>query len=789
MAESMVEVHPPAPAAPPDANPAGHRERLAGPAVLLLLTLAIFAPVLVRPNGQVLSFPGSDIILRDLWWYRFGFGELARGHLVLWNPYVFSGAPFFGGLTSGLLYPANWLQFVLPTHVSLNWLYASHVFLAGLFTYACCRNRGLSRPAGVLAGVMFMFAGPMYLHIFAGHAIVVCGVVWLPLVLLALDRLIDGGSRWWSAAGAAGVALQIYGGSQHFYLGAVVFGLYALLHAVASRPRDWRTRLRPLLAYAAVYALAALLAAAQLFPALEATRESVRAGGVPIAFAASFSLPPENLATLLHPNLYGSVHDYFGRCFYWEACLFAGVTGLLLAACAAIQPDPRRRFAATMVIASIVLALGYHTPLFKVLYHWLPGYNTFRGSAKFSALTVLFLSMLAAVGLDRLGGRDRYRMSRLILLVGAAVALLLAATMVQVGAGEARAGIWASVLRTIASTGESVAPVDFSDPAFIRSTAAAASSGLVVAAVTAGVVAALAWLRGRTRYAAHALIGLCMLELLVFARSNYETIPAYPKLPQPWVKLLEENPGDYRVLLGSEAWANWGVVYGFKNLYGYDSSSVTKRMAHFLAFSQGMPLDRAEQSFDFETTPDLYRMLRCRYRLVPDRNRPFIELKDPLPRALLVPSYVVRTHRDDVLRELGQLSFDPRSTVVLETQPSPTPQPDGASGTVNVESISTEELHFDVNVPAAALLLVTDNYSRLWRATPLAPGPQERYEILPANQTIRAIPLAAGRHRFRMRYEPAWLAPGFWTTGITLAALAAAGTYVHIRPRFRSRLA
>jgi uncharacterized membrane protein YfhO len=57
-------------------------------------------------------------------------------------------------------------------------------------------------------------------------------------------------------------------------------------------------------------------------------------------------------------------------------------------------------------------------------------------------------------------------------------------------------------------------------------------------------------------------------------------------------------------------------------------------------------------------------------------------------------------------------------------------------------------------VAAPTLLFITDAYSSGWRALPLAGSSQSRYQIMPANHCLRAIPLAAGRHLIRLEYSP-----------------------------------
>src|SRR5438445_13470261 len=140
---------------------ADHRSawHVAACAVFLAATLLVLGDVLLAGNRLVLSMPGEDMTRPFFYWFPFGFGELRRGHLVLWNPYNYAGAPFFGGFGPALLYPPNWLHLVLPTAVAINVGIALHLFLAGLWTYAWTRHRDLHPAACILAGLVFMFGG------------------------------------------------------------------------------------------------------------------------------------------------------------------------------------------------------------------------------------------------------------------------------------------------------------------------------------------------------------------------------------------------------------------------------------------------------------------------------------------------------------------------------------------------------------------------------------------------------------------------------------------------------
>ena len=124
-----------------------------------------------------------------------------------------------------------------------------------------------------------------------------------------------------------------------------------------------------------------------------------------------------------------------------------------------------------------------------------------------------------------------------------------------------------------------------------------------------------------------------------------------------------------------------------------------------------------------------------------------------------------------MLRVLLDPAFDPRRVVLLETAPEPPPAPaGGAPGQVHLLASDTDHLDLEVDTPGAAVLLVTDSFARGWRAVAMGPAPQPRYEVLPANVALRAVPLAAGHHRLRLEY-----APGGFRAGRVISLVALLG--------------
>ncbi|MCS7032897.1 MAG: hypothetical protein NZ561_02755, partial [Phycisphaerae bacterium] len=187
------------------------------PAVFALLALAMFADVLFGVGGRILSSARTDLVNHFVASREFGFGELSRGNLALWNPAMFCGYPYHGGFQPALLYPLNWLHLILPLDRAINLIIVLHTFLAGYFTFLWIRHgqilaslaatpdkpgssataaetRG-DRPAepdlhgtvndmvaAILGGAIFMFCARFFLHIYAGHLPHVCLIPWTPLL-------------------------------------------------------------------------------------------------------------------------------------------------------------------------------------------------------------------------------------------------------------------------------------------------------------------------------------------------------------------------------------------------------------------------------------------------------------------------------------------------------------------------------------------------------------------------------------------------------------------------------
>jgi hypothetical protein len=773
--------------------------------LLLLLSLLMFGGTFINSNA-IVSRLGTDLSSQFLAWRDFGFSELRRGHLALWNPCLFAGTPYLGGFQAAMLYPPNLLHVVLPLGVAINLLVALHIFLAGLFMYFWSVRRGLHPLAATTAGALLMFCGAQFLHIYAGHLPNLSSMPWAPLLFLAVDGLFETRQVKWCLLGMAAMAMQILAGHPQyvFYTGvaAVLYFCFRIVRA------DCRLALGA--GFMAIFAGAGVLSAVQLLPGLDASSDSIRSQGLPYQFAAMFSLPPENLLTLVAPNFFGNMitSPYWGRWHLWEMSLFIGVTGLALAVYGSIKGNKHLRlFSLPMALILLVLALGAHTPLFRLLYDYIPGFDKFRGNSKFIFPASLFLAMLAGVGLDMLLKEKHKHLWLVVWIVSGAITILGLGLALRSGTTNNNpAQWWRGVMNAVLATGESYLPGQFySRIEFVTRAAGAASRGMFVAALTFALLAGLVSAVRRWRLAGYGIAMLAMLEVFIFARSSLVTFNlATARLPQ-LQRFFEERSGDYRVLNLMNP--NIAMLTGKGDLWG-DDPGVSLRYAQFMTFTQMKNPDKATQYLPFRHPSMLYRMLRLRYVFVPEGEEalgledkeaigrlqyygpegPWVrvfEAKQPLGRLQLIYDYKVLNGRDRIFAAMSG-DFDPEKKVILESQPQPAPQKNttGNGSDLRIIDSSTDCMTIQADLTSPAVLLITDGYSKDWRARALD-GVQKHYQVMPANYVLMAVPLSAGHHHFRLEYAPRSFEIGKWISIVSLASFLAAVVWLR-RSRKRS---
>lgn len=734
--------------------------------LLLAMALAMFADLLFAGGRRVLGHPGSDMFLQYFAWREFGFRELAKENLALWNPHIFGGAPYFGGMQGALLYPPNWLFLVLSTSVAINWSVALHVFAIGAFMFFWMKQRGLCAPASFFAGILIMFCGAFFPHVFAGHLPQLSAMTWSPLIFCSIDAVFRTQRVRWSLLGIFAIAMQTLAGfPQYVFYTAIIAGVYAALRLVG----HWNWRIAAVLL--SIYPAGALLAAAQLLPAIQTTRETTRGFRLPFQFASMLSLPLENFVTLIAPDFFGHIARYWGRWYLWETSLFIGVAGLVFAIYAIIRCGRGTKWCPVIVIfVAFLLALGAYTPLFSFLYTWVPGFDRFRSISKFSFLASLFLCLLAASGLDHLFRQKRIEFPFISAVFAGAAALAIA------GWWTASTGSWPGLMNASHASGQSyLFPQLYMDAEFVAQSQHLAAMSLFVAAGVCALVGVILAFARREPRALFGVIGLSAAEMFIFAHGTRAAFDSATIVNPDEKHFLEQHSGDHRIM--NVANPDSAMLIGAQDMWGYEAT-VVRRYAEFMTWSQGGDPDQAMSYVKFVRYDPLFAMLRLGYVL--RQHGTELEIGDarepPMSHLHLVSSYRVLSDRNAIFDALRSTAFDPAREVILESEPEPRPSPSESAGTARIVAASTDALEIEADVEQPAILLITDAFTPSWRAVALPGSAQAKYQLLPANYILRAVPLQAGHHHLRVEYARDALTIGKWISILaTLAFLAALG--------------
>jgi hypothetical protein len=166
-------------------------------------------------------------------------------------------------------------------------------------------------------------------------------------------------------------------------------------------------------------AVAFLLAAVQLVPALARLADSARAGGLGWEQAARWSMSPLRLLELVLPRLLGDPARldeglYFGwglhdLDFPYLLLLTPGLPVLVLGVAAIVSGGvPRRALWGVLATGGLLLALGRHAPALALAFDAIPGLSSVRYPEKFFLLTYGALVFAGALGWERaLSARER----------------------------------------------------------------------------------------------------------------------------------------------------------------------------------------------------------------------------------------------------------------------------------------------------------------------------------------------------------------------------------------------
>nr|BAL57568.1 hypothetical conserved protein [uncultured Chloroflexota bacterium] len=815
--------------------------------LVLLLPLILFWRWLLK--GEVL-FWGT--ILFQFWPWRHLAKTIAlSGQWPLWNPLSGNGTPLLANLQTAFLYPPNLLLLFLPVEHGLTLSVVLHLILAGLGMYVYARHLELSPFAATLSALAYMLSG--YLTGRTQFVTMINALAWIPLLLFLSDRLATGQRGrdvLWMGLALAGQILA--GHAQLWFYTLWLIGPYTLFRSwqtvrlkthllsrpaaqsepvPSTRPEAWRTIAGSGFRLGLAFVLALLLAAGQLLPTAEFTLLSPRNHGAERTFALTYSFWPWRLVTLLIPDLFGNPADgdYWGYANYWEDHAYQGVLPLLLALFAIghyfrSRPGQSRPsfitglstpsdsgwppdhfalvtpFFVWLIPLSLLLAMGWNTPVYLWVFEYIPGFAYFQAPARLLIWYTVAVAVLAGIGaqLFQQSSLNRRRWQRLLV---ACLGIILAA-------GLARFFL----------TGRSRTFLD-----------ATLSFGLLT---TLAIILLLLYPnrpatrpkkpRPNWRLSAQKIWWQWVVLIFISADLLLAAMPLIPTMspvifhqPVASAAVLQNRPGHYRYFvdrqfdyttkfeqffrfetfgpLQPEHWQrfkeslvpNTGIYAGLPTANNDDPLVA----GHWRRFIDLLPTVEATgqsrllalmnvayliTSTGPDTWPAIYQNGTMVIRQVPE----------VLPRAYFVAQAYHARNEAQARARLLAADFDPgRQVIIMKpagwagdfvTRPAEA-KPVSASTTAAENSLvpatvvdqGPNQVVLFVEAPTDGFVVLADTFYPGWQATvDSRPVP-----IYMANMAFRAVPVTAGPHQIVFSYRPASFTVGLWLSLVTLLAV------------------
>lgn len=744
---------------------------------LLALLLLLFAPVLMQPGSSPYDhdmdlFYGHEAVVR---------AALSGGEFPLWNPYESAGLPALANPQQGILYPPNWIGRLLevPILPFLNWSLIAHLWLGGFGFYCFLRAEGLRPAAAGLGMLTWVLGGALLPRLIPGHVGWFQGIAWPGWILWALYRMLE---KEESAVGSplgSAIPMRTYrlryalvlslllalfalsGHPQLILLAAALPGAYAL-YRVIEQARSGELRLA--LANLGLGLLAGLLAAGllaiQLLPLAELSSLSGRGAGLSLEDATEYQLAPFQLLNPVLPTLWyapgarypltlnasagETTHSITG---FYEAGMYIGLGGLLLAAYAALAPRHAHRGFSRVLLAmaliGLLLSLGRQTPFYEPLYR---AASFLRAPVRFLLWWVLGLGWMAAYGLELLLSQAAAKTAAPWLRAGFSLHLA--------GAALGAAATLGWFLWIAPEIAPGTHPLDINvllrdafDHALVSFT--------LVASVWALAFGVAPRLRGQAL--AICLLAAALFDLTLFSQRLIYPHPAAALYANPDHPVAQLAGGPAGLRIASAADERLPMSYGIP---------VTAQ-GESLTLAAIQPLLDAEEPG--------WRVLGASYWL--NLERDLVPIDAPWPRLYAAPAL---RYEPDALAATAQLldpAFDPFALVLVQEEAASSLLPavaEAAAFSGVITDYRMNSLRAAVETDRAVMVIFGETWYPDWIAT-VDGRPAPVYRV---NGGFRAVCVEAGQHVIEMSYQPrpvwigAWISAGAALLWIALAAAA-----------------
>jgi len=598
----------------------------------------------------------------------------------------------------------------------------------------------------------------------------------------------------WAVASGVSFCCMFLGGGMEIVLLAFASLLFLCIYPKVLPLRDLGNSpnlQRRLICLGLVLLIFLGLAMVQILPFLELYKQSHRYGGVQLGEATLWSLGPRDLIYFLLPSLYGptATPDHYWKFQNYLKTIYVGPVVLGLAGYYFVRQGKRSLALLAAMGLALIFALGGHTPLYPLFHRYFPLFSTLRYPVKFLYLFVFYLCVTAGLGLDVLRNRftkvrhPPYWCQGLLIVLVIVVAALFWFVRLNPEQVKTLAQQWG---------------LTFLKPANLPLVLHNFNRMLVVAVLALMVI--FFGLRHRlARLGGPLLLILLALDLFLGNRGYALKLDAATfHADNNIIQTLRADPDLYRIHVlpdardllipvksYEEAYRNRKKLLGIDLMMEHHLFDVSgynvptqNRYENLLSLIHKKPLVSIRPVLDllnvkYVLTDKAVELEALSWLLDGAGTSKLYQNHHSLPRAFLVKQFQVLNSDLEFARAFHELSFDPRTTILLEEAPTRFLELKNKQTVPNLESAvqmltyENNRLVLEVETPEAAFLFMSEAHYPGWQA--YVDG--EKEEILRASYVFRAIPLGPGSHRVEVVFEPMSFKIGLLLSLLTVFSL------------------
>lgn len=759
--------------------------------VIVLATLCLYSGLLFFPKDQL--YPAKDWWGQHRFWKSFLSDSFYRdGEIPLWNPMIFSGAPFLGHPTaSTYFYPLNILFLRYNPDSVFKFYLLFHTLLAGIGMFYLVKRLLEDRFTALFGSLAFILGGAWMAKISYGQLTNMVVISYVPLLFLILHHL------WrkpgWTASLLLGLTwgLQFNAGNVHlFYICALSMAFYILYLFIEELivQKDWKLLIRKILLILLGSLIAVGIGAGQLLPSLETAAWSIRTRS-DYDYCTTMSLPVWQTMSFVYSNIFGTPMDgsYIGAENYTELYGYVGLFPVLLALYYLWGKRDKNGYPwLFLTVLTLILSFGRFTPLYKLFYKIVPGINLFRIPSTFLFVYVFALIITSCFGLKKLLERESESKKERLFVVLLIFLILLTVIVL--------------LLRPVDSLIKSLKPGLYSD-----GTGSAITLAAVHALILLIVFTFIYFLKLKRTWAAVLLISFLSIDLLTVAMPllKTENIQKTTTADYPWMQKISEDDSLFRIYDIKPVPQQVSLRYNLQKITGMDPII----LKHYFDFTNQM-LDGEIENKTAEQLPitDLSRnnlrnpmildMLNVKYIVsdiklddfeqfilrddYKDRNGKDVFLYENskvMPRAWIVHQ-VEAIKKDEGLSSGLTKGFDPSVKALV----SPEAMKNSALNALTDNEISKSETYqkertsvrfyrsnrivLEAETEKAGLLVLSEVWMPGWSAKVNG----KKVPVIRTDYILRGIPLEKGKNWIELRYFPRSFVAGVFTT-FTISSL------------------